>query len=78
MFIIDFSQSFAKLRPVMSEYGHISQKPAPLLSYNHGEARKAARRKIIDEALQRRGKIYKHFMEKKRRLQESSDVATIS
>ena len=53
-FCIDFSQSSAKLRPGMSEYGHTSQKPAPLLSYSHVEARKAARRKIIDEALQRR------------------------
>ena len=62
----------------MSEYEHTSQKPAPLLSYSHVEARKAARRKIIDEALQRRGKIYKHFLEKKRRLQESSDIANIA
>ena len=42
----------------MSEYGHTSQKPAPLLSYSHVEARKAARRKIIDEALERRQQIY--------------------
>ena len=58
----------------MSEYGHTSQKPAPLLSYNHVEARTAARRKIIDEAIERRQQIYTRFMEKKRRLQASGDL----
>jgi len=58
----------------MSEYGQTKQKPTPLLSYNHVQERKAARREIIDEALERRRKIYTRFMEKKRRLHANGDV----
>lgn len=62
----------------MSEYGQTNQKPTPLLSYNQVRERKAARRKIIDEVLERRREIYTRFMEKKRRLQESGDIVKIA
>ncbi len=58
----------------MSEYGQINQKPTSLLSYDYVQERKAARRKIIDEALERRRQIYTRYMEKKRRLQAGGEV----
>ena len=58
----------------MTEYGHTNQKPPPLLSSDHVRERKAARRKIIDEAMERRRQIYTRFMEKKRRLHAGGEV----
>lgn len=38
-------------RPAMSEYGQTGQKPVPLLSCDHVQERKAARRRIIEAAI---------------------------
>jgi len=60
----------------MSEYG-THQKPAPLLSSDPVQEKKAARRKLLDEVFQRRVVNYHRFLEKKRRLQANIDLATI-
>jgi hypothetical protein len=40
----------------------------------HVQERKVARKKLLDEIWQRRRENYRHFMEKKRRLQGSGEV----
>jgi len=75
---LDFLQIFATLRPIMSEYGRyiMRQKPAPLLSSDPVQEKKAARRRLLDEVFQRRAKIYHRFFEKKRRLQAENAFVT--
>jgi len=52
----------------MTEYGGIYSKQLTQPDY-HVEGHKAARKKLLDEIWQRRRENYKHFIEKKRRLQ---------
>jgi hypothetical protein len=56
----------------MTEYGvsHRSQLSEPPSSV---QERKAARKKLLDEIWRRRRENYRHFMEKKRRLQGSGE-----
>ena len=58
----------------MSEYGQTGQKPVPLLSCDHVQERKAARRRIIEAAIQRRREIYKRFIEKNQQLQNTDHL----
>jgi hypothetical protein len=54
----------------MTEYGVTHSGQLTHASYDVQE-RKAARKKLLDEIWQRRRENYRHFMEKKRRLQGS-------
>jgi len=77
MFIVDFSHTLVFSHPSMSEYGYTRQKPAPIYLNGHVQERTAELKKIIDDVIGRR-QIYSRYMEKKRRLQESSDVGTMT
>ncbi len=63
----------------MSEYGKYTtrQRSTPLLSADPVQEKKAARRKLLNDVLQRRARNYHRFLEKKRRLQANIDLATI-
>jgi len=54
----------ATIRPAMSEYGHhiTTAKPTPLLSHDPIKAKKAARRKVLEEVEQRRRMNYKRWL----------------
>ena len=66
--------------PASANYERIRHVPEtnPPLSSDPVQEKKAARRKLLDEVFQRRTKIYQRFLEKKRRLQENNDLATIA
>jgi len=56
----------------MTEYGVTHNEQLTHPSYTVQE-RKAARKRLLDEIWQRRREQYKHFMEKKRKLQGSGE-----
>lgn len=61
----------------MIEYGRAHGKQLSQPDY-HVEERKAARKKLLDEIFRRRGQRYRAMMERKRRLQGNSNLATIA
>jgi len=62
----------------MSEYGYTTtHKPTPLLSYNHVQARKAARKKLLETIEQRRKQNYLRWY-KKMQLKAQTELDTIA